>query len=180
MRLPNVLWEGAEVDLNAVLQDTVNYPVVVLQSGIRDVWRELEDFFGDRPVIFPDQMSWKNFARDLVRPAGIYSEKEMPPLVYMHSAHVCIYLSPEGDWSLKKFLPASISDSGVPIPAIQNFPRHRQISTNTPSRRYSGPPPMQQVPRNWLSEDALTQVQALLKNVPIVSQKEPARRSWKN
>lgn len=156
IRLPNVLWEGVEVDLNAILRDTVNYPVVVLQSGIQDAWDEIgEDFFGDRPVIFPDQISWKNFARDPVRLAGIYSEKETPPLVYMYSAYVCIYLSPEGEWSLKKYREAANPPfviQGLPIPAMQTFPRRKQISTNTPSKRYSSPLPMQQVPHNWLSE----------------------------
>lgn len=152
IRLPNVLWEGDWVDLNAILRDTVNYPVVVLQSEIRDVWKELEDFFGDRPVIFPDQIYWKS--QIPVSLAGIYSEK-LPPPVYMHTASVWIYLSPEGEWSLQKYREAANPPfviQGLPIPAMQTFPRRKQISTNTPSKRYSSPLPMQQIPHNWLSE----------------------------
>lgn len=154
IRLPNVLWEGDWVDLNAILRDTVNYPVVVLQSGIQDAWDEIgEDFFGDRPVIFPDQISWKS--QIPVSLAGIYSEK-LPPPVYRHnSASVWIYLSPEGEWSLQKYREAAnppFVSQGLPMPAMQTFPRHRQISSNTPSGRLPSPLPMQQVPHNWLSE----------------------------
>lgn len=109
IRLPTLLWKGElVVDVNAILQDPISYPVVLLQSGIKDVWEDLEgqDFFGSRRVIFPDGHA-RGAHRELGgQPVGIYTERDDPRLDFQYSAYLWLYLSPQGEWEVKKFIGA--------------------------------------------------------------------------
>lgn len=112
IRLPILLSkEGLVVDVNPALQNPKAYPVVLFQSGIKDIWDELDgqDFFGSRRVIFPDGHAREAYRELGGQPVGIYTEKDNPRLDFQYSAYLWLYLSPQGEWEIKKLI-RTISD----------------------------------------------------------------------
>lgn len=94
------------MDVNPILQDPKAYPVVLFQSGIKDIWDELDgqDFFGSRQVIFPDEQPQAE--QEIAgQPLVIYTERDNPKRYFQYSAYLWLYLSPQGDWEIKKLIP---------------------------------------------------------------------------
>ena len=107
IRLPILLSkEGLVVDVNPALQNPKAYPVVLFQSGIKDIWDDLEgqDFFGSRQVIFPDGHAREAHRELDGQPVGIYTEMDDPRRYFQYAAYLWLYLSPQGEWEVKKFI----------------------------------------------------------------------------
>lgn len=107
IRLPNLPWqEDSSVDINGILRDVGRFPIVLFETGIKDVWEDLEseDFFCGRECVAPIPVKTRRPIDNIHRPAVIYIEQD-PRIQYKYMANLWLYLSPQGDWEVKKLVP---------------------------------------------------------------------------
>lgn len=101
MTLPPVEFEQELWSMTAMLQDVENFPLVVVESGVRGALPDLMkgDFFAGRKVV--DQISWRDFDPDTNMRLGFYFEGRIPFNV-LRLASLYLRITTSGNWEILK------------------------------------------------------------------------------
>lgn len=100
MKIPPLRYNDHDWDVNSILQDVEGYPLVLVESAL-DVLDDLEkgNFFCGRPVVELDTR--KSNWNPGYQAQGLYTN-QTPSMLVTLMASLWLYISPLGDWKVKK------------------------------------------------------------------------------
>lgn len=100
MKIPPLRYNDRDCDVNSILKDVDEYPLVLLESALW-VLDDLEqgDFFCGRPVIELDTR--KSNWNPGYQAQGLDTNRT-PSVLVTRMASLWLYLSPRGDWEIRK------------------------------------------------------------------------------